>query len=332
MSVSIKESFLLHVIVVKSVMLAIIICTLTACIFIKDRQNTRPVGVHAAFYNSQGDKISISTIDGRIVLADSSLNILNQTRARAYFANSSFFSLNDKQIVFGGREKKIGVLDSETLKIESLYDFKFNSYTTVLGYHTLGGCGENGHAVFYDFKTQDTMFVDFEKEGAFHLFYIIPDTVLVISSGYSGYEFDISQRKNVQEYKGHRGLVYCIMPNHAQDKVVTASTDSLVRVFSRVSGGEDFRSPKLDGEVFVACYHPSDNTIAASTSNGTIYFFPPDLSEVKMKIKAFSGRINTIHYSPSGKNILAGSEEGGVKIFDTENGQLVYEMDYSQLE
>jgi hypothetical protein len=51
-----------------------------------------------------------------------------------------------------------------------------------------------------------------------------------------------------------------------------------------------------------------------------------------LKIKAFDTHINTIHYSPCGTKILAGTEGGGAKIFSTITGELLYELDYSSLE
>ena len=50
------------------------------------------------------------------------------------------------------------------------------------------------------------------------------------------------------------------MPDQNNTKVVTASSDSVVRVFSRETQKVLYQSKKLDGAVYVACYNYKNNT------------------------------------------------------------------------
>jgi WD40 repeat protein len=289
-------------------------------------------GIHAAFYNSDGTRISMSTTKGRVILTDSTLNMIKVKNVHEGRANSSFFSLDDNFIITGGQDRYLKVSNAKTLDLEEQYAFNFNSWTSIHGFNTLGGCGENGLLVIYVKNSGDTLIQQLESDGAFHLYYIIPDTNLVVSSGLSGYEFDIVNNKIVHQYKGHKDWVYCIMPSNNHQRIVTASKDSTVKIFDRFTEENLYTSQKLDGAVYVACFSHSDDLVAASTSVGSIYFMDTTLSEVKMKIKAFDTHINTIHYSPDGNRILAGTEGGGAKIFSTITGELLFELDYSSLE
>lgn len=289
-------------------------------------------GVNAAFWNSEGSYISISTNKGELILTDSTLKVIKVKDLHNGNAYSSFFSLDDQKIITGGYDKLLNISDAHTLELIDQYDFGFSSFTSVYGYNTFGGCGENGKFAIYNKLTKDTIIQALEDEGAFHLYYISPDTSLVISSGISGYEFDILNKKISHIYKGHRDLVYCIMSNNNKDKVVTASKDSTVKIFNRWNEKNLYSSVKLDGEVYVACFSHNDDVVAASTSTGSIYFMDTTLSKVQMKIKAFDSRINTIHYSPCGTKILVGSKGNGAKIFSTVSGELLYEFDYSSIE
>jgi WD40 repeat protein len=288
-------------------------------------------GIHAAFYNSNGSKIALSTTKGRIILTDSTLTVIKINQIHKGRANSSFFSLDDKYIISGGQDKLLNVTDANTLEIVHQYDFKFNSWTSVHGYTTLAGCGEDGKLVVYNKYSNDTLIRVIESQGAFHLYYISPDTSLAVCSGYSGYEFDILNNQIRFQYKGHKDLVYCIMPSANLKKIVTASKDSTVKIFDRFTEENLYTSSKLDGAVYVACFNNDDRMVAASTSSGSIYFMDTTLTKIKMKIKGFNTRINTIHFSPCGKKILAGSEGGGAKIFSVITGELLHELDYSSL-
>jgi WD40 repeat protein len=118
------------------------------------------------------------------------------------------------------------------------------------------------------------------------------------------------------------------MPSNDERRIVTSSADSTVKVFDRFMEKVLYTSPKLDGAVYVACFNHTDDLVAASTSSGSIYFFDTTLTEIRMRIKAFETRINTIHYSPNGKRMVAGSEGGGAKVFDTASGEQLFSLDY----
>lgn len=291
-------------------------------------QNVASEGVNAAFYNSDGSKIAISTIKGNLLLTDKHLKLLKSRVAHRGSANSCFFSLNNKFIITGGDDKKLNVWHSDSLGLEKEYLFDFNSYTSVHGYNTLGGCGEKGKLIIYNIKTKDTLQLTLEPEGAYHLYYIKPDTNLVVSSGKSGYEVDLLTKRIAHRYIGHNNLVYCVMPNTRADRIITASEDSTVKIFDRFNEKCLYTSPKLNAAVYVACFNYSDNVVAACTSEGSIYFMDTTLHTIQLKIKAFDGIINTIHFSPDNKTILAGSRQGGAKQFSTANGSLLQQLNY----
>ncbi len=311
----------------------IIICILVSACSIENKDSLfetllKEEGIHAAFYNSNGSKIAMATTSGRLLLCDSNLNIINYIQAHEKVANSSFFSLNDSLIITGGNDKKINTWKASNLEYVKTYPFKINSHTSVLGFHTMVGCGEFGKVVIYNAINNDTATI-FLGATAFHVFYNIPDTSILVSSGNYGYEIDIQKRKITRKYIGNNGKFYCIMPNQSNTTVVTACSDSFVRVYSRATQKLIYKSKKLDGAVFVACYNYHNNTIAASTSNGSIYFFDTELKNLKNQIKAFDGCINTIHYHPSDSFMVAGSLDkkfGGVKLFSTYDGREIKKL------
>ena len=291
-------------------------------------KNETREGIHAAFYNSDGSRISISSTKGRLALLDSNLNVIKIGEGHKGNANSSFFSVDNKYIITGGLDKKLRVWDALNLNLVKEYNFNFNSWTSIHGYQTLGGCGEGGRVIFYNKLSKDTIVYQLEPEGAFHCYYIKIDTCFAVSSGYSGYELNLMTKQKVHQYKGHQNWVYCVMPDNALKRIVTASRDSTVKIFNRFNETCIASSVKLDGAVYVACFNKEDNIVAASTGNGSVYFMDTTLQIVRLNIKAFNTRINTIHYSPSGKRILIGSEAGGAKIFSVWDGKLLCEFNF----
>ncbi len=282
-------------------------------------------GIHAAFYNSDGSKIAMATTKGRLILCDASLRVLRAIEAHKGVTNSSFFSLNDAFIITGGSDRKIQKWDAKNLQLLHTFPYAFNSHTTVLGNQTMVGCGEHGKLLIYDLKTKKSNVLYLSKTAAYHVYYTKKDATVVVSAGDAGYEVDILQKKIIHKYHTDQDLVYCIMPDQRNATVVLGCADSTVKVFDRETELLLYQSGKLDGQVYVACYNYKNNTIAASTSSGSIYFFDTQLQTIKKQIKAFDGCINTIHYHPSDSFIVAGSldkQHGGAKLYDTYTYQL----------
>ncbi|MBP6731231.1 MAG: hypothetical protein KA149_04185 [Chitinophagales bacterium] len=288
----------------------------------------KPQGVHAAFYNSNGSKIALSTDKGKLYVTNDTFGVLGEANAHEGRANSCFFSLNDKYIITGGKDEVLNVWQAADMTLFKAYKFNLHAYTSVYGYNTLAACGLGGRVVLYDVPTNKKLDIVLDKKSAYHLYYIKPDSLLVVSAGLTGYEISATTGAIVHKYVGQTGQTYCIMPSNSKSFVVTASADSLVRVFDRFSQQLVYKSSRLDGQVFVASFNPNDKNVAASTSSGSIYILDSTLTKVLLKIPAFKGRINTIHYSPDGLKILAGSEGGGAKIFSTAHGELLHEFKY----
>lgn len=286
-------------------------------------------GIHAAFYNKDGSKIAMATTLGRLLLCDADLNIIAATQAHKGVTNSSFFSLNDSFIITGGADKKIQQWNATDLTLNYTYPYTLNSHTTVLGNNTMVGCGENGLTLIYTKKANDTTTIKLSKNAAFHVYYNRPDTSVVVSAGDAGYEINVQEKKVTHTYAVPNGLVYCIMPDQTNTMVVLGCGDSVVRVFNRSTQKLVYQSAKMDGAVYVACYNYQNNTIAASTSVGSIYFFDTSLKSIKHRIKAFNGCVNTIHYHPTDSFIVAGSLDkihGGAKLFSANSGELLKDL------
>lgn len=288
----------------------------------------KPQGIHAAFYNSNGSKIALSTDRGKLYVTDDTFGVLGQVDAHEGNATSSFFSLNDKFIITGGKDKLLKIWQADNLLPVKSYNFNLHAFTSVYGYNTIAACGRGGKVILFNISNNIKQEITLEKEGAYFLYYIEPDSALLISSALKGFEVSVASGAILHQYKGHTRAAYCIMPAHSKKLVVTASADSVVRVFDRYTEKLIYKSAPLDGQAFVATFGAADKVIAASTSSGSIYIFDTTLSNVLLKIAAFSTRVNTIHFSPDGTKILAGSEGGGAKIFSSVNGELLHEFKY----
>ena len=295
----------------------------------KSTQNiyySKTEGVHAAFYNSFGDRKAVSTTQGNLLLLDTQLNIIKKINTKQGNATSSFFSLNDSFIITGGIDKSLCIWDSKTLERRGRYVTDFYLYASIYGVQTFGGSGTEGRFIMYNHALKDTFSTTLEKEGAYHLYYCIPDSVVVVGSGHKGFQIDICNKKIVNEYLSHTGQVYCIMPSNSLEFVVSGAADSTVKIFNRNSGELLSSSDKLDGEVYVCCFNHNDSIVAASTSSGYIYLFDNQLKHIKKKVKAFETLVNGFHYSPDGSRMVAVSEGGGMKIYSTKTWQVLYEL------
>jgi WD40 repeat protein len=286
-------------------------------------------GIHAAFYNSTGTRIAMATTKGRLILCDQNLKILKAIQAHKGVANSSFFSLSDKHIITGGSDRKIRQWAARSLQLVHTFPYTFNSHTTVLGNQTMVGCGEYGKVLIYHRLSKKTSQIRLSKTAAYHVYYNQKDTSVVVSAGRAAYEVDILNNRVSRKYDSKQALVYCVMPDQTNTRVVLGCADSTIKIFDRNTKQLIFTSRKLDGQVYVACYNYQNNTIAASTSTGSIYFFDTKLRSLQKRIKAFNGCINTIHYHPSDAYIVAGSLDklhGGAKLYSTKTYRLIKQL------
>jgi WD40 repeat protein len=286
-------------------------------------------GIHAAFYNSNGTRIAMATTKGRLLLCDQNLKILKAIQAHQGVANSSFFSLSDKYIITGGSDRKIRQWAAKSLQLVHTFPYTFNSHTTVLGNQSMVGCGEYGKLLIYHRLSNKTSQLRLSKTAAYHVYYNRKDTSVVVSAGRAAYEVDILNDCVRRKYDSKQALVYCVMPDQTNTRVVLGCADSTIKVFDRSTQQLIYTSRKLDGQVYVACYNYQNNTIAASTSTGSIYFFDTKLVTLQKRIKAFNGCINTIHYHPSDAYIVAGSldkKHGGAKLYSTKTYRLIKQI------
>ncbi|HLP51114.1 MAG TPA: hypothetical protein VK154_09550 [Chitinophagales bacterium] len=310
----------------------ILSCFNLICCSSKSKQNTHTPssvstqGVHAAFYNAKGDRIAFCTSQGNLFITDDSFVCIAKVVAHTGNAYSSFFSEDGKHIVTGGKDGLLKLWTVDSLIRVRQFNFKGSPYTSIYGYHTVSACGEHGKLATYQLTGNKVTETILDSAGAYFLYSIIPDTTVLVSSGNKGYEVDVVSGKIMHQYTGHNGAVYCIMPGLSNQRVVTSCTDSIVRIFDRQSQALLFRSSVLDGQVYVATYNPLNNNVAVATSSGSIFILDTTLRHISRQILAFKGRVNTIHFSPDGSRIVAGSEDGGVKLFSTSTGQMLSEF------
>lgn len=283
------------------------------------------IGVHAAFFNPTGTKCAISTDNGQVVITDTLLNVIENIKSHIGSTTSSFFSHNGEYIVTGGTDNSIKVWDVNNFELLKEKKVDFPLYTSVFGTKIYGGCGEGGNIILFDWQGDSLLYhLKSSKDGAYFLYLFDGEKYLLVAAGEGrATEWNMQTGHISMEYKGHKDKVFCTMPSPDLTKVITASADSTVIVWDRKTGKLLHQISDFEAPVYVSCFSPDGKRIAACTTNGKIHVFQ-DYTKI-LEWQAFDGIVNTIHYSPNGNMILAGSEASGARMFNASTGSLIAE-------
>lgn len=281
------------------------------------------IGVHAAFFNNAGSKCAIATDNGQVIVTDTLLNIIGKIQAHEGSTTSSFFSHNGKYIITGSLEKELKIWDANNFELVREKKVDFMLYTSVFGTNIYGGCGEGGNIILFDWKGDSVLYnLKSSEHGAYFLYLFDGEKALLVAAGEGrATEYNMQTGQVSMEFKGHTDKVFCTMPSPDNKKVITASADSTVIIWDRKSGKLLHQITGFQAPVYVSCFSPDGKRIAACTTDGKIHIFE-DYKKV-LEWQAFDGIVNTIHYSPNGNLMLAGSEDGGARMFNANDGSLI---------
>lgn len=276
------------------------------------------VGVHAAFFNSKGTRCALATTAGNVIVTDALLNEIGRFHAHEGGVTSSFFSPDDNFIVTGGPDSVLRVWDSQDYSLVQEHHTGFGIYTCVMGYQSAVGCGQGGRLI--RIPTQSDLSAThwkFDADGAYFLYFLEIDSTILCAIGSMAIEFDVTTGMVGGIYDSHVTPVFCAMPSPDMTKIITASADSTVIVWDRVTGRPQQPPLTFDSPVFVACFSPCGAEIAVATAVGDVIII--DENGKRRAKRVFPERVNTIHFSPNGKFIVAGSELFGVKLLSVDS-------------
>jgi WD40 repeat protein len=263
----------------------------------------KPVGgrVTAVAFNSDGNEILVSRVDGAIeIRSGRDLALLRERRqAHPDFVNSAAFSPDGRRIVTGGADGSVRVWDSATL--------------TPIGSPLVGHHGEI-HAV--TFNAVGTRIVSAGMDGSVRQWDAI--SAVPIPAG--------------------QGELRAAAFSHDGRQIATAGNDGTVKLWNRVTGGEIDRlgTPSdaytrgdLSRAIMSLAFNDDGTRIATARYDGLVQLW--DVTDGKVidlpmadhqpSFKDPGRLIGSVAFNLSGSRIVSGGNDGALRLWDADSLQ-----------
>ncbi|GAB1545197.1 hypothetical protein NUACC21_78730 [Scytonema sp. NUACC21] len=111
----------------------------------------------------------------------------------------------------------------------------------------------------------------------------------------------------------HHGTVYSAAWNRDSTKLVTASGDNTIRLWSQ-DGQPIGVSQDNNYDITSVSFSPEGNAIVSGDENGTIKLWSQN-GELRKTFKAHKGSVSSVAWSPDGNTILSASKDKSVKLW-----------------
>jgi hypothetical protein len=125
----------------------------------------------------------------------------------------------------------------------------------------------------------------------------------------------------IRSYVGHGAAVYSCAFHPQGDKMVSASRDRTLKVWSVKSGTEIHSLKGHNGFVLCCVYSPNGNEICSASDDKTLKIWDGETGKKLVTLKGHNDKVYCCCYAPNGEQIASASCDKTVKVWDREQGK-----------
>jgi WD40 repeat protein/DNA-binding SARP family transcriptional activator len=194
-----------------------------------------------------------------------------------------------------------------------------------------GDCGTNyatASARIWDVRTGQLLLVSAPQFGAALTMAFSPDGRHVATPNLDGTAqvWDSRSGRLAATFKGHTGPVYALAYSPVGNIIATGATDGTARLWDAATGVQTLKLAGAKGIVNDVAFDADGTRLATVSEDGStrIWNVAPSGSRDWMTIVAHRGGVESLYYSPDGKELLTtGLIDGTAKVWDTRTGALL---------
>ncbi|MBI5961367.1 MAG: PQQ-binding-like beta-propeller repeat protein, partial [Chloroflexi bacterium] len=132
--------------------------------------------------------------------------------------------------------------------------------------------------------------------------------------------WDVNTGEAIHRFSGHTGWIFSVAFSPDGRMIASGSTDPLVRLWDAQTGEEIRHFEGNVGQVRNVAFSP-DGSKLFSVSGNTISVWSLETGEEIYRVDKYPNNIVSLAINPNGKNILTGSDEGSLRLWDAETGE-----------
>eukprot|EP00668_Euglena_longa_P006428 GGOE01007659.1.p1 GENE.GGOE01007659.1~~GGOE01007659.1.p1 ORF type:complete len:890 (-),score=332.24 GGOE01007659.1:863-3484(-) len=131
----------------------------------------------------------------------------------------------------------------------------------------------------------------------------------------------VSSSSEIRSYVGHGAAVYCCAFSPSGEKMVSASRDRTLKVWTVKSGQELLTLKGHNGFVLSCAFSPSGNEVASTSDDKTVKVWDATTGKKLLTMKGHNDKVYCCTYSPKGTEIASASCDKTVKVWSTDSGK-----------
>lgn len=292
----------------------------------------RENGVYAAFFNPISQDILVGTGEGRILMYDANLKLIDTARVSKGVVATTLCSPDGKYMASTSIDGCLYIwnLEKGNLKL----DFKKQSHhlqsmTCLFSPNGkyVASTGADSTVVILSWPQKKIIKTCKSEDGFIRFAWFSEDNLNIIWVNDGGYLFveKIADNKNILSKRISKYAFSCVVSSQKLQQYTMACDDGNIYIVDKTTLKVSQKIKAHNGPVFVALWNPSFSELSSIGADGYIrkWVIEEGKYELRQEIKAHNGVICTLFYNFDGTKLLSGGQDGWVKIWKSNDMTLL---------